>query len=97
MFLSAWHFMDHEEFGKLWNRNADSWTKLLRAGCDVYRDYVNTPCFLSFWLNLLITTGFTIEHVQQPYAEDEAIRAHPELADSRIIAYFLHLRCRKNH
>jgi hypothetical protein len=30
-------------------------------------------------------------------ADDEAIRARPELADTRIIAYFLHLRCRKNH
>jgi ubiquinone/menaquinone biosynthesis C-methylase UbiE len=50
---------------------------------------------LSFWLNLLIETGFTLEQFEEPYADDEAIRKHPTLADSRIIAYFLHLRCRK--
>jgi len=32
--------MDHEEVGKFWNQNADAWTRLSRAGCDVYRDYI---------------------------------------------------------
>jgi hypothetical protein len=50
---------------------------------------------LSFWLNLLLDTGFAIEQVQEPFADDEAIRQRPELYDTRIIAYFLHLRCRK--
>jgi len=38
--------MNHEEVGRLWNENADAWTKLARAGYDVYRDYLNTPAFL---------------------------------------------------
>jgi ubiquinone/menaquinone biosynthesis C-methylase UbiE len=50
---------------------------------------------MSFWLNLLIEAGFSLEQVQEPYADDEAVRLHPELADTRIIAYFMHLRCRK--
>jgi ubiquinone/menaquinone biosynthesis C-methylase UbiE len=50
---------------------------------------------LSFWLTLLLETGFAIEQVQEPFADDEAIRQRPELYDTRIIAYFLHLRCRK--
>jgi ubiquinone/menaquinone biosynthesis C-methylase UbiE len=37
--------MDHEEVGHFWNANADTWTKLARAGYDVYRDYLNTPAF----------------------------------------------------
>ncbi len=37
--------MNHEEVGRLWNENADAWTKLARAGYDVYRDYLNTPAF----------------------------------------------------
>jgi SAM-dependent methyltransferase len=37
--------MNHEEAGRLWNANADAWTKLARAGYDVYRDYLNTPAF----------------------------------------------------
>ena len=38
--------MDHREVGRLWNGNADAWTKLARAGYDVYRDVLNTPAFL---------------------------------------------------
>jgi SAM-dependent methyltransferase len=37
--------MNHEEAGRLWNASADAWTKLARAGYDVYRDYLNTPAF----------------------------------------------------
>src|SRR5262245_22593309 len=38
--------MDHNEVGRYWNNNADAWTTLSRAGCDVYRDQLNTPAFL---------------------------------------------------
>jgi ubiquinone/menaquinone biosynthesis C-methylase UbiE len=37
--------MDHREVGRYWNDNADAWTKLARAGYDVYRDLVNSPAF----------------------------------------------------
>jgi len=37
--------MDHREVGRYWNGNADTWTKLARAGYDVYRDCLNTPAF----------------------------------------------------
>lgn len=38
--------MDHREVGRLWDGNADAWTKLSRAGYDIYRDWLNTPAFL---------------------------------------------------
>lgn len=38
--------MNHLEVGHFWNANADTWTKLSRAGYDVYRDCLNTPAFL---------------------------------------------------
>ena len=38
--------MNHEETGRLWNENAEVWTRLARAGYDVYRDFLNTPAFL---------------------------------------------------
>ena len=38
--------MDHIEVGRYWNGNADAWTRLSRAGYDVYRDFFNTPAFL---------------------------------------------------
>lgn len=37
--------MDHTEVGRYWNENAEAWTKLARAGYDVYRDHLNTPAF----------------------------------------------------
>lgn len=39
--------MDHKENGRYWNANAEAWTKLARAGYDIYRDYLNTPAFFS--------------------------------------------------
>ncbi|MCJ7623909.1 MAG: class I SAM-dependent methyltransferase [Anaerolineaceae bacterium] len=38
--------MDHSEVGRYWNENAEVWTRLSRAGYDVYRDLFNTPAFL---------------------------------------------------
>lgn len=37
--------MNHEEAGSFWNANAETWTRLARAGYDVYRDFLNTPAF----------------------------------------------------
>jgi ubiquinone/menaquinone biosynthesis C-methylase UbiE len=39
--------MDHREVGRYWDGNADVWTRLARAGYDVFRDLVNTPAFFS--------------------------------------------------
>jgi ubiquinone/menaquinone biosynthesis C-methylase UbiE len=40
--------MDAREAGGYWEQNADAWTKLARAGHDIYRDSFNTPAFLDF-------------------------------------------------
>ena len=37
--------MDHRQVGRFWNSNAEAWTRLSRAGYDVYRDCLNTPAF----------------------------------------------------
>jgi ubiquinone/menaquinone biosynthesis C-methylase UbiE len=37
--------MDHKEVGRYWDANASTWTRLARSGCDIYRDYLNTPAF----------------------------------------------------
>src|SRR3954454_23267804 len=39
--------MVHEPVGRLWNGNAEAWTRLARAGFDVYRDHLNTPAFFA--------------------------------------------------
>lgn len=41
---SLW--MDSAEAARLWEANAEAWTKLVRAGYDIYRDQLNTPAFL---------------------------------------------------
>lgn len=38
--------MDEKLVKSCWEKNADNWTKLSRAGFDVYRDFMNTPHFL---------------------------------------------------
>src|SRR5258708_21170073 len=39
--------MNDREVGRMWDENAEAWTKLARAGYDVYRDRVNTPAFFA--------------------------------------------------
>ena len=39
--------MDDSEVRRCWERNAQAWTRLSRAGYDVCRDYQNTPAFFA--------------------------------------------------
>jgi len=39
--------MDLSEVARYWEANAETWTRLARAGYDVYRDALNTPAFLA--------------------------------------------------
>lgn len=50
---------------------------------------------LSTWLNMIAAAGLILEESAEPYASDESIAIHPSLASTRVIACFLHLRCRK--
>jgi len=52
-------------------------------------------CTLSSWMNLLLEAGFALERMEEPVADDETIANHPEFADTRVVAYFLHMRWRK--
>ena len=52
--------MNHEEAGRYWNANANVWTKLARAGYDVYRDYLNTPAFFEMLPEVAGLTGLDI-------------------------------------
>jgi len=52
--------MDHKEVGQFWNGNAAVWTRLARAGYDVYRDHLNTPAFLAMLPDVNGLTGIDI-------------------------------------
>jgi SAM-dependent methyltransferase len=57
-----------------------------------------TPRFthtLSQWLNLLIDTDFLLECVEEPRPSDETVRACPYVQDAQVVAYYLHIRARK--
>lgn len=50
---------------------------------------------LSAWMNMIVDAGFRIERVGEPFADEESAARCPAVADTRVVAYFLHLRCRK--
>ena len=39
--------MNSQEAAALWESNAETWARLVRAGCDFYRDALNTPAMLA--------------------------------------------------
>jgi ubiquinone/menaquinone biosynthesis C-methylase UbiE len=68
--------------------------KEVKAGLRPFR----IPVFhqpISAWFNAIVDAGFRIERVAEPFANEEMIAKCPALADTRVAAYFLHLRCRK--
>jgi ubiquinone/menaquinone biosynthesis C-methylase UbiE len=54
------NIMDDKEVAKFWDENAESWTKLVRMGYDVYRNYVNTPEFFRILPNIAQLKGIDI-------------------------------------
>jgi ubiquinone/menaquinone biosynthesis C-methylase UbiE len=50
---------------------------------------------LSFWINTLISNGFTIQQINEPYPDDETVKKYPGLQDAQTVAYFLHILCKK--
>jgi ubiquinone/menaquinone biosynthesis C-methylase UbiE len=52
--------MDHYEVGRYWDENAGVWTRLARAGYDVYRDYLNTPAFFGMLPDVQGLSGLDI-------------------------------------
>lgn len=50
---------------------------------------------LAEWINAVIGAGFVIERMAEPRADEETARRVPAVADTRVVAYFLHLLCRK--
>ncbi len=52
--------MDHKQAGRFWDSNAEVWTRLSRAGYDVYRDYLNTPAFFEMLPDVAGLSGLDI-------------------------------------
>ncbi len=50
---------------------------------------------LSGWLNLVIDAGLAIDRVVEPVASNELAEQHPDVADTRIVPFFLIMRARR--
>jgi ubiquinone/menaquinone biosynthesis C-methylase UbiE len=51
---------------------------------------------LSHWINLLLDNRFMLEHLEEPSPNEETVDKVPNLADARLVAYFLIVRVRKS-
>ena len=77
--------MDPADVVKYWEGNAETWTRLARAGYDVYRDALNTPAFLAMLPPVSGLTGLDIgcgegantRHVARLGAHMQAIDVSP--------------------
>lgn len=57
-----------------------------------------TPIFnrtLTQWFTAILDTGFIIEQINEPYPDNNIVNKYPSLQDAQLVAYFLHIRCRK--
>jgi len=50
---------------------------------------------LSEWINLLLNSGFQIERMAEPHADEKTAAECPSVADTRLVAFFLIVRCRR--
>lgn len=50
---------------------------------------------LAGWLTAVLSAGLIIEAIAEPCADEETAAAHPQVADTRIVPYFLIVRARK--
>ena len=50
---------------------------------------------VSSWINMVIDAGFTVERVVEPVASEQTAELHPEVADTRIVPFFLIVRARR--
>jgi SAM-dependent methyltransferase len=50
---------------------------------------------LAGWLNAVLAAGLAIEAIAEPCADEATAAAHPEVADTRIVPYFLVVRARR--
>ncbi len=50
---------------------------------------------LTSWFNAVLAVGLTIEAMDEPHADEATARAHPEVADTRIVPWSLLVRARK--
>jgi len=80
------------------NGEIDRWIFSVPHRAKADRRPFEVPTFhrtLSEWLNVIIESGFMLEQLAEPHADQETAQRVPLVADTRVVSYFLHVRCRK--
>ncbi len=75
-----------------------SWTFKVAAEIEmVHEPFTITAArhTVSSWMNLVVDAGLTIERVVEPVASEQIASLHPEVADTRIVPFFLIIRARR--
>lgn len=49
---------------------------------------------LSQWINMILEAGLVLERLEEPRVSEEVANQHLHVQDTRVVAYFLHVRCR---
>ena len=50
---------------------------------------------LTQWFEAIRKAGFMLEHLHEPYPDDDTVHRYPSLQDAQVVAYFIHFRGRK--
>ena len=64
---------------------------------DRYEPFTITYARRTFtgWLDAVLGAGLSVEAIAEPCADERTAADHPEVADTRIVPYFLQVRARK--
>jgi len=65
--------------------------------CERHEPFTITYARRTFtgWLTAVLDAGLTVEAIAEPCADERTAADHPEVADTRIVPYFLLVRARK--
>lgn len=75
--------------------------ELNKPGSQAFEDgfpTIEIPRFsrtLSQWVEAIIAAGLQIEWMGEPRPSDKVVEAYPQVQDAQVVAYFLHIRARK--
>ena len=78
---------------------SETWTfgAALAQFRDRYEPFTITYARRTFtgWLDAVLGAGLRVEAIAEPCADEQTAADHPEVADTRIVPYFLQIRARK--
>jgi SAM-dependent methyltransferase len=84
--------MDERDVRRHWDANADTWTRLSRAGYDIYRDGLNTPAFMAMLPDIAGRRGLDVGCGEGHNTRLLAARGAPMTAVDLSAVFLAHAR-----